>query len=152
MKKGVKFSLDFLNQTAEPLRPKRQNAPANVDYRNKLPPIKNQLGCGSCWAFSAVAALEYQYAKAKGRIVPLSEQQLVDCVYKEYEPSHDPGHDGCAGGNQGTGFYSKFKFQQKFNLTCLISLIEKLTIILKHITLHRQKIILMQLQYIRLSM
>ena len=89
------------NQTFKQVRFARQNLPTNVDYRNQLPPIKNQQQCGSCWAFSAVAALEYQYAKAKGKIVPLSEQQLVDCFHME-------GRDGCHGGNQGVGKFIIF--------------------------------------------
>ena len=49
--------------------------------------------CGneSCWAFSAVAALEGQYKKVSKRLIQMSEQNLVDCTY----PSS---RDGCEGG------------------------------------------------------
>jgi len=71
----------------------RQLAPL-VDLRNtgNVGPIKNQGNCGSCWAFSAVAALEGAYFKKNRKSIVLSEQNLVDCAGPAY------GNYGCNGG------------------------------------------------------
>jgi len=53
---------------------------------------KNQGGCGSCWAFSTIGSIEARSEKAGKGYIPLSEQQLVDCVTTS---------KGCRGGNVG---------------------------------------------------
>ncbi|RWV90629.1 hypothetical protein GW17_00047149 [Ensete ventricosum] len=65
--------------------------PESVDWRNKgaVTPVKNQGQCGSCWAFSTVAAVEGINQIVTGNLTSLSEQQLIDC---------DTQNNGCNGG------------------------------------------------------
>jgi len=65
--------------------------PLSFDWETKgaVTPVKNQGSCGSCWAFSAVAALESAYFLKTGKLVQFSEQELVSCDMELY---------GCQGG------------------------------------------------------
>ena len=53
--------------------------------------VKNQLQCGSCVAFSTVAAIETCFKKLTGVFGDYSEQQLVDCGIGQI------GGNGCDG-------------------------------------------------------
>lgn len=46
-----------------------------------LTPVKDQGGCGSCWAFAAAAAWEHTYRKLYGTatVPDVSEEELVNC-------------------------------------------------------------------------
>jgi cathepsin L/cathepsin H len=75
--------------------------PDSVDWRSqgKVNKVKDQGQCGSCWAFSAVGAMESRFAIKSGTLLSLSEQQLVDCANgKEW-----PNSSGCEGGEMYEG-------------------------------------------------
>ncbi|CAN6225942.1 unnamed protein product [Urochloa humidicola] len=74
--------------------------PYSVDWRasGAVTPVKQQMSCGSCWAFAAVASIESVYKLRTGRLVSLSEQELVDC-------DHTPADSGCAGGDPASAMW-----------------------------------------------
>lgn len=68
--------------------------PSRLDWRELgfvTKPV-NQMKCGSCYAYSIAGTIEAQLFKQTGKLIPLSEQQLVDC-------STITGNIGCNGGS-----------------------------------------------------
>jgi len=81
-----------LNDTAPRTVPVLNGPPANdIDWRGRgvLTPVKDQGQCGSCWAFSATAAIESFAALAGKPLSVLAPQQIVSCDTVDF---------GCSGG------------------------------------------------------
>eukprot|EP01015_Nassula_variabilis_P015869 TRINITY_DN2385_c0_g3_i5.p1 TRINITY_DN2385_c0_g3~~TRINITY_DN2385_c0_g3_i5.p1 ORF type:complete len:364 (+),score=44.40 TRINITY_DN2385_c0_g3_i5:58-1149(+) len=69
------------------------NLPESVNWvdRGIVNRAKDQSYCGSCWAFSTIAAVEGLHAQQTKQLTKFSEQQLIDCT-------RDLGNYGCGGG------------------------------------------------------
>lgn len=95
-----KFYLGYVPSTTNKVRvtPNVTDVANDIDWKSKgaVTAVKDQGRCGSCWAFSAVAAIE-SYAKLNGgySLEKLSAQQVNSC---------DKRDGGCNGGNTETAY------------------------------------------------
>ncbi|XP_027343842.1 ervatamin-B-like [Abrus precatorius] len=84
---GLKLPTLYSTNSVAPIL-NLSDVPPSMDWREKqaVTNVKDQGQCGSCWAFSAVAAMEGIVKIKTGKLISLSEQELVDC------------NQGCGGG------------------------------------------------------
>ncbi|KAJ0984366.1 hypothetical protein J5N97_002722 [Dioscorea zingiberensis] len=73
----------WLNETED-------DVPDSIDWRElgAVVPIKHQGACFSCWAFSSVAAVEGLNQIKTGKLISLSEQEIVDCFKKDCDAGY----------------------------------------------------------------
>lgn len=80
--------------------------PINFDWRTERPgvvgPVKDQLMCGSCWAYGALGPIESALAIRTGTLTLLPEQFIVDCAWTNGTGSSG-GNFGCDGGDPDIG-------------------------------------------------
>jgi len=97
-----KFLFELKNRTKLHLQqqdPSPNALPTSWDWRTKgaVTPIKVQGQCGSCWAFSVTGAVESCHFINTGKLVSLSEQNIMDCSTQDDD-------QGCNGGLMDGGY------------------------------------------------
>lgn len=70
-----------------------EKLPEDWDWniRGAVTPVKDQAICGSCWSFGTTGTLEGAYFVKTGKLLKLSQQQMIDCSWQY-------GNNGCDGG------------------------------------------------------
>jgi len=97
------FLFEIKNRTRplhlQPEDPSPVALPTSWDWRAKgaVTKVKDQGQCGSCWAFSVTGTVESCHFINTGKLVSVSEQDLVDC-------STQDGNQGCNGGLMDGGY------------------------------------------------
>jgi len=104
---GHSSSMSQTMRASMPLAPELNmpaaGLPDSVDWRTKgvVTKVKDQGGCGSCWAFAAIETIESSLTQATGKTLLLSAQNMVSCTKN---PQHCGGTGGCAGATSELGY------------------------------------------------
>jgi len=88
--KFLKLNPGKLREILIPLVPCAQRRQFDWRTGGIVSPVKDQGGCGSCWSFAVIGALESSWAKRNGPVTDESEQYVLA----------NSGAGNCAGGNR----------------------------------------------------
>lgn len=90
------ITMPFLSAAQVPPACRTRSIPSSFNWADYgvLTPVKDQLDCGCCWIFGSVAAIESAIAIKYGKLMKLSEQELLECIT---DPTNS-GYAGCRGG------------------------------------------------------
>jgi cathepsin L len=108
---GMAKSMKAKRQLARLPNIRLKDLPTSVDWRTVNPPVitdvKDQGGCGSCWAFATTEEIESAVAAAGKGLLVLSPQNVVDCTPN---PQQCGGTGGCNGATAelGMGYVRDF--------------------------------------------
>ncbi|KAF6204524.1 hypothetical protein GE061_002866 [Apolygus lucorum] len=111
--KGLKISSSSQDSalpfpyTDDEVREMAAALPKSFDWRLRgaVTEVKDQMRCGSCWAFGTVGSMEGAYFLKTGILTDMSEQALMDCGW-----THDPDDNTTIGGCFGNYPENAFKW------------------------------------------
>lgn len=86
-----KSNIPDANATSVDWRGVDQGGPQTDPHNIRVLPAKDQGTCGSCWSYGTTGTIEGQIAKTQGKLVPLSQQNIMDCTWLY-------GNNACDGG------------------------------------------------------
>jgi len=75
----------------------------NWQNSNRVTPVKDQGGCGSCWAFAANGAFEAAFLRRNNVVIDASEQYTNDCAM-----TNDGARAGSCGGGLAVNAFQHF--------------------------------------------
>lgn len=104
--KGYNAAMARAKKASMPYAKVQENTtalPTSLDWRIKgmVTDVKDQGGCGSCWAFATTETVESAVAIATGKLLVLSPQQVTACTPN---PDKCGGTGGCSGAIAELGF------------------------------------------------
>ena len=82
---------------------------AHWSWGERVPPVRHQRNCGSCWAFSAMGTIETSYSIINSGTLDHSEQEAVDCAKDK--------KGGDAGSCKGGWYYKVFDYLTASGIT-----------------------------------